>query len=107
VGVGVWQPQVDVGVGDGVWQWHRPDGDGDCPFRPVAETAALTLAADCGVACAAVAPSSSIPTPRAKQHARIRMRLGISRSFSLDHSIRSYRVARQSRQPIALPPGAS
>ena len=99
--------QVGVGVGVGLWQWwHVPVGDGDgdrlwpqsppppppgCPLSPAVE------APDSGVACAAVAPSSSIPTPRAKLQARIRMRWGISRSFSLDHSLRSFRV-RQAKQ---------
>jgi hypothetical protein len=71
-GVGV----VGVGVGVGVWQWHFDgDGDGDGLWPPPG--CPLTPAADLGVACAVVAPSSSATTPRAKQPARIRMRMGM------------------------------
>jgi hypothetical protein len=77
VGVGL-QVLVGVGVGVGVW---LPDGDGvpppGCPLTPAAETPVAAWAADLGVACAAVAPSSNATTPRAKQPARIRMRMGM------------------------------
>jgi hypothetical protein len=96
VGVGVgggvlWHPHVGVGVGVGVLHWHVGVADGDgvpwpCPAGLAAETLATTWAPDAGVACAVVPVSSSAITPRAKHAARIRIRVAISLSFSLDHS---------------------
>jgi hypothetical protein len=100
VGVGVgggvlWHPQVGVGVGVGggvLWHPHvgvgvGADGDGEpwpFPAALAAETMAAACAPDSGIACAVVPVSRAI-TPRAKQPARIRIRVAISRSFSLDH----------------------
>src|SRR6266566_2579627 len=59
---------VGDGDGDRLWPQSPPPPPPGCPLSPAVE------APDSGVACAAVAPSSSIPTPRAKLQARIRMR---------------------------------
>jgi hypothetical protein len=92
----LWHPHVGVGVGVGVWHWHVGVADGDgvpwpCPAGLAAETLATMWAPDAGIACAVVPVSSSAITPRAKHPARIRIRVAISRSFSLDHSSWPYR----------------
>lgn len=96
VGFGVFEHVgVGVGVGFGLqwWPyWHDGDGDGDGVPPPPPP----------GAACAAVAPSSSIATPRAKLHARIWIRLGISRSFWLGRSFRSNLVRQGKTNNLAL-----
>jgi len=99
VGVGVgggvlWHPHVGVGVGVGVpWPW---------PAGLAAETLAAAWAPDAGIACAVVPVSRNAITPRAKHPARIRIRVAISLSFSLDDSSWSYGFARQSGRPPSL-----